>query len=265
MNGRMLPAWGTGLKYSVPNREKVEIFLDEKELMKPLKWLRPRKIFPCSMTDWMADFVTFAVEGHSAYIQRKILEVAVSSPKHEFQFLTKRAKECAEWVPALMNRIYGFNWRPSSNIMIGFSAENQEYFDTRWAHMRHLAAKGWRVWVSLEPLLGGVDLGSSLPEGLSWCVVGGESGPGARPFDLQWARSIIRQCKAAGVPCFFKQAGAHVVSDMCGPAWAPPRTESCKLPDGRYGQRIRLADRKGGDLGELPYDLRVREMPEVRQ
>lgn len=58
MNGRMLPAWGTGLDYTVPNREKVEIFLDEKEMFKPMKWKKPRRIFVCSMTDLFAEFVS---------------------------------------------------------------------------------------------------------------------------------------------------------------------------------------------------------------
>ena len=58
MNGRMLPSWGTGLDYTVPNLDKVEIFLDEDVLMHPLKWKKPTTAFVCSMTDWCADFVT---------------------------------------------------------------------------------------------------------------------------------------------------------------------------------------------------------------
>lgn len=78
--------------------------------------------------------------------------------------------------------------------------------------------------------------------GLDWIVVGGESGPGARPFDLAWARSTIAQCREAGVRTFFKQAGAHPILD---------------------GERLRLRDRKGGDLAELQADLNVREFPDA--
>lgn len=82
----------------------------------------------------------------------------------------------------------------------------------------------------LDPLNGGV----------SWVIVGGESGPHARPFDLAWARAIKRQCDDAGVAFFFKQAGSNVL-------------------DG--GEPVRFVDRKGGNLEEMPLDLRVREFP----
>lgn len=95
--------------------------------------------------------------------------------------------------------------------------------------------------------------------GLSWCIVGGESGPGARPFDLAWARSIVEQCRAAGVPVFVKQLGANPISahgsfDIPRIAGISrgPRTD---LPD------IGFRDRKGGDMMEWPDDLRVREFP----
>jgi len=90
MNGRMLPAWGTGLDYTVPNREKVEIFLDETELLKPLRWKKPRRIFVESMSDWCATFVTDEMRD-------RIMAVEALCPQHTFLFLTKRAKECAEY------------------------------------------------------------------------------------------------------------------------------------------------------------------------
>jgi protein gp37 len=80
---------------------------------------------------------------------------------------------------------------------------------------------------------------------LEWVIVGGESGAGARPFDLAWARSIVQQCKAAGVACFVKQVGAKPLAEFA------PRCDSL----------ITLKDRKGGDPLEWPEDLRVREFP----
>lgn len=82
-------------------------------------------------------------------------------------------------------------------------------------------------------------------ERLDWVIVGGESGPGARPCDVAWIRSIVDQCKAAGVACFVKQLGAK-------PAQFMP-----------YPGRLALNDRKGGDPSEWPADLRVREWPDV--
>jgi hypothetical protein len=90
-------------------------------------------------------------------------------------------------------------------------------------------------WASVEPLLEPVDLRLWLGS-LDWVVVGGESGRGARPFDIAWARDVLRQCRAAGVPCFIKQLGARPVA-------------------------LRLKHGKGGDMAEWPADLRVREFP----
>ncbi len=98
---------------------------------------------------------------------------------------------------------------------------------------------------------------------LDWIVVGGESGPGARPFDLAWARSTIEQCKAAGVPVFVKQLGALArcsVEDVS----KQRRVHRKASRDGPGGWFLRLKDRKGGDWSEWPQDLRVREFPRSR-
>jgi hypothetical protein len=81
-------------------------------------------------------------------------------------------------------------------------------------------------------------------------IVGGESGPGARPFDVAWARAIIAQCKAAGVACFVKQLGAK------------PYDSESPIPAENVS-RLKLRDRKGGDWAEFTEDLRVREFPEA--
>jgi protein gp37 len=98
---------------------------------------------------------------------------------------------------------------------------------------------------------------------LDWVVIGGESGPNARPFDIAWARSIIAQCKAAGTACFFKQAGSNAYWDGAGPG---PIGYSHKHHDehvinSKVCWLLRLKDRKGGDPAEWPADLRVREYP----
>jgi hypothetical protein len=104
-----------------------------------------------------------------------------------------------------------------------------------------------------------------VPKGktLDWVIVGGESGPGARPFDVAWARSIVQQCKAAGVACFVKQLGACFVKQL----GANPVSTNTAFGGviGRTAYPLdTLSDKKGGDPSEWPEDLRVREFPEAR-
>ena len=155
---------------------------------------------------------------------------------------------------------------PLQNVWLGTSVENQQTADARIPLLLQTPAAV--RFVSAEPLLGPVNLHKALcrkvrpdvltptdvwgsecePRGdLHWVIVGGESGPGARPCDLAWIRSIVQQCKAAGVACFTKQLGAKV--------------RQCD--DGREPLVWSLTDRKGGDPEEWPADLRVREFPDV--
>lgn len=150
---------------------------------------------------------------------------------------------------------------PLPNVWLGTSVENQAAADDRIPHLLRTPAAV--RFLSCEPLLSAVDLRLGKSEGvpteaepcreraglLHWCIVGGESGPGARPFDLEWARSIVTQCKAAGVACFVKQLGSqpHDVRD------GSDRPNAGTLVD--------LLDRKGADYDEFPADLQVREFP----
>jgi protein gp37 len=140
--------------------------------------------------------------------------------------------------------------------------------------MQQLADLGWFTWVSYEPALGPVDFWDWFPRevetsqttsswvnGIRWLVVGGESGPGARPFDLAWARSIVAQCKAAGVPCFVKQMGAKPILDC--PAGEQEEGQFRDDGSARYWTLGFIKDKKGGDITEWPEDLRVREFPAV--
>lgn len=174
---------------------------------------------------------------------------------------------------------------PLPNVHLGVSVEDQKRADERIPHL--LATPAAVHWVSYEPGLGPVDFSRWLRRGalcgcdvtatesemcngalircnvglrsLSWLVCGGESGPSARPFDIEWARSVIAQCKAAGVPCFVKQLGANVRwngSEGPGCRW-PRSTGSRDMGDGSL--RKYLVHPKGGDPAEWPEDLRVRE------
>jgi hypothetical protein len=91
--------------------------------------------------------------------------------------------------------------------------------------------------------------------GIDWVIVGGESGPQSRPFDLAWARSIVAQCRYAGVPCFVKQFGAAPFDSQQNELLGAPRLNGPCI--------LALNSRKGGDPSEWPADLRVREFPRV--
>lgn len=160
------------------------------------------------------------------------------------------------------------------NIWLGVSVENQETADERIPLLLRTPAA--IRFLSVEPLLGPVDLtqfqpfrSHAYPNGsadsvfgilggaIAWVIVGGESGPGARPMDLAWARSVVEQCQAAGVPCFVKQLGTRPMDVP------PPSPGGRYAPGERPGQKwqLLLRDRKGGDLAEWPSDLRVRQFP----
>lgn len=126
--------------------------------------------------------------------------------------------------------------------------------------------------MSVEPLLGPIDFSDEdeihgpfnrLDLGLiHWVIVGGESGPGARPCNVAWVRSIVEQCKAAEVPAFVKQLGKLSVWDGCGlVANNPPGGTFKDYIGGCEVRVLRLGDGKGGSIDEFPADLRVREFP----
>lgn len=99
-----------------------------------------------------------------------------------------------------------------------------------------------------------------LKQEVDWVIVGGESGPGARPCNVDWIRSIVKQCRDAKTACFVKQLGAYVVSDAMELADWPPTSEWRGDPATGLG-RAKLRSKKGADMGEWPKALRVREFP----
>lgn len=171
------------------------------------------------------------------------------------------------------------NGHPPPNVWIGTTVENQEQADKRIpellkipAAVRFLSMEPLLSDVNLVPYIGGPDedgncqkcgcawVEGSCPEGFGpspdWIIVGGESGSGARPFDVAWARSIIGQCKAAGVPVFVKQLGSVPVAQGASRGYYREMNNLREL--GLW------KDKKGGDINEWPEDLRVRELPEVK-
>jgi protein gp37 len=170
-----------------PYEQGFDLKLWPERLQLPLQWKRPRTIFVNSMSD------LFHADVPDEFII-KVFAVMARADWHTFQVLTKRPERAASMSTRLA-------WAP--NIWMGTSVENQR-FTTRIAHLRRTSARV--KFLSCEPLLGPLRLKLS---GVDWVIVGGESGPGARPMRADWARDIRSQCETAGVAFFFKQWGAH--------------------------------------------------------
>ncbi len=155
-------------------------------LEKPLEWKKTQVIFVNSMSDLFHEKVPFD------FIQ-KTFAIMRRAHWHQFQVLTKRAERLAELSPQI-------DW--PENVWMGVSVENQEYV----SRIDCLRLTGAKVkFLSLEPLLGPIHQINLA--GINWVIVGGESGPGARPVMQEWVTDIRDQCVAAHVPFFFKQWG----------------------------------------------------------
>ncbi len=226
----------------------------EDVLRAPLHWRKPRKVFVNSMGDLF----------HEDIPDEKIdnvFAVMAWADHHIYQILTKRAERMRDYVNGVFGRYGDINdaaravtgldhiavlptqrhgmvpggW-PLRNVWLSVSAEDQPTADERIPFLYETASavRG----VSLEPLLGPIDLhlSSHKEKELHWCIVGGESGPGARPMRPDWARSLRDQCHAAGIPFFFKQWGA----------WSP-RSEDDGKPFDSFARhnRDRLVDPSG--------------------
>jgi protein gp37 len=170
-----------------PNyRNGFEVTLHPHALEMPLRWKKPQVIFVNSMSDLFHEKVPLE------FIQQ-VFAVMQRAHWHTFQVLTKRAERLNELAALLP-------W--PDNVWMGVSVETEMY-KTRIDDLRYVPASV--RFLSLEPLLG--DLGALNLAGIDWVIVGGESGPGARPMEEDWVLGIKQQCDEQHVPFFFKQWG----------------------------------------------------------
>jgi protein gp37 len=165
--------------------------LVEGKLGEPFSWGRPRRVFVNSMSDLFQSAVP------DDYI-RKVFEVMAAASWHTYQVLTKRADRMEAVVRSLPRRLQRL-----PHVWLGVSVENRKYGLPRIEHLRRTPAHV--RFLSVEPLLEG--LGPLKLGGVHWVIVGGESGPGARPMDPIWVRDVRDQCVMRDVPFFFKQWG----------------------------------------------------------
>lgn len=213
----------------------------EDVLTKPVRWRKPRMVFVNSMSDLFHEDVP------DEWIDR-VFAVMALCPQHTFQVLTKRSARMRRYITELVEDQTGGRMEslcdaavaltqspcaahiedvtlPLPNVWFGVSAERQQEADQRIPDL--LATPAVVRFVSAEPLIGPIDF-TAIPRKsadgflrpldgrfnrLDWIIVGGESGPGARPMHPDWARSIRDQCAAAGVSFFFKQWGSWAWSD----------------------------------------------------
>jgi len=241
---------------------KVELV--EEKLMEPLRWRKPRRVFVNSMSDlFHENLETWAIH--------RVFRVMALTPHITYQVLTKRASRMRDVMQASP-----WGQAPLPNVWLGVSVENQEYADKRIPDL--LATPAAVRFVSYEPALGAVDWKPYFAKpGIHWVIVGGESGPSARPFDVTWARQTVKQCRKGGVPVFVKQLGANPqeiayprdvqareVSDWQRDGWTwivDGQTWISEQALSHWRKYYRLKDRKGGAMDEWPEDLRVREFP----
>jgi protein gp37 len=200
-------------------RNGFQLTLQPHMLDRPLRWRKPLTIFVNSMSDLFHDQVPVD------YV-RGVFDVMARAHWHKFQVLTKRSERLAELAPQL-------RWPP--NVWMGVSVESAQYIP----RIHHLRATGAAVkFLSLEPLLGRLE---GLPlVGIDWVIVGGESGPRARPMQPDWAIEIRDHCRRSEVPFFFKQWGGS------------NKKKTGRLLDGRTWDEMPLAKRVHS-VGETRY------------
>ena len=174
-----------------PYEQGFDLRLVPEKLLEPFRWSTPRMVFVNSMSDLFHERVP--VE----YLEA-VCQVMSLSPWHTYQVLTKRADRMRQLLTKPLAAV-----ARQEHIWFGVSVENRSHGRRRIDHLRATPA-GLRM-LSVEPLL--EDLGTLDLDGIGWVIVGGESGPGARPMEADWVRSIRDQCASAGVPFFFKQWG----------------------------------------------------------
>jgi len=163
-----------------------KVYLDEGALDDPYRWKKPRVVFVNSMSDMFHEDVPLD-------FVKRAFKVMNDCPGHTFQILTKRPQIAARFAPHL-------EWTP--NIWMGTSVEDA-LVKERIDHLRKIGAAV--RFLSIEPLLGPLHRLSL--SGIHWVIVGGESGPGARPMQEKWVLQIRNRCVTQGVPFFFKQWG----------------------------------------------------------
>lgn len=228
---------------------------------------------PALPVDLISEYA-FAVAGSVPFpsVRLMLFDLIERTEWLDWLLLTKRPERIPECLPQ--------RWAKTlpRNVWLGTTTENQKRFDERVHHLMKLRVRASVLFLSVEPQLGPIDIAGVLGGGrcsrgcvpsrddngcwicagagfnmafapaIDWVIVGGESGGGARPFEIEWARSLQAQCARNFVPFFMKQLGAKPMDvNIGGP-----------VP---YLGRFPIVSRKGDDMEEWPVDLRIQQFP----
>lgn len=225
-----------------PAENPFAVTLHPDRLEKPFSWRKPRRVFVCSMSDLFHEkvpdeylFDVFGVIAACSYLRRHTFMVLTKRPERMKSFLTadklhRIAEAASTFGDGVRNHgrcrdaVIAAGW-PLPNLWLGVTAENQQTADERIPLLLQTPAAV--RFISAEPLLGPITLapwlghprlrldgkawaGPDDPPGLHLAILGGETGPGARPMHPDWVRDLRDQCVDAGVPFFFKNWGAFI-------------------------------------------------------
>lgn len=281
---------------------RVKLTEDDPVLMAPLRWKKPRTVFVNSMTDVfhkdVPDRVLDMIFAVMCLCPQHTFQVLTKRAERLPRYMNDPGR-----LSSVNQQAYFIDSGrvipnfPPQNVWLGVSCEDQQRADERIPHLLNTNAAV--RFVSAEPLLGPINLNSVLGgtqwiggqrgcrgahkgygslgcprhehhhhdercrDGLSWVIVGGESGHNARPCDVSWIRSIVGDCTTAGVPVFVKQLGSCVFDSArreytrASTAWPFGTTIDA-------ANRVCLFHTKGGDPNEWPKSLCIRQMPKVR-
>ena len=239
VGGCYAEAWAKRMGLDIWGVDKPRRFFGDKHWNEPRKWDRKaaeegrqHRVFCASMGDVFED------RRDLDDVRVRLWVLIEETPHLDWQILTKRPENMARLAPP--------RWEDEwpENVWAGCTAENQEYYDRRWPMLARIPA---RVrFISYEPAIGPLRLAEALdaddsPTYPDWIIPGGESGGGPRPFNVQWVRDLINQCRPLNTRVFFKQAGAAPMDGLVA---------------------LRFKDKKhGGDWTEWEEPLRVRDFP----
>lgn len=216
-------------------------------LYKPTQWKKPRKIFVNSMSDLFHEDVPF-------HFINRVFITMFGCEQHTFQILTKRPGRAIEFFKWVIAKNDLRDYRPAANIWIGVSVEDQQTANERIPLLLEIPAAV--RFLSCEPLLGEINFSITwrlLPDNqfnkIDWVIVGGESGPHARPMHPDWVRSIRDHCKAVDVTFFFKQWGEWKPIDQLDEDEYWKSKESMEVGTGHFSNTVfRLGKKASGSL-----------------
>ena len=249
-------AFASHLKYA--GKAPKNMIFDEKVMLSVLGMRSSKRIFVWSMTDPWGEWVP------DEWLDRAFA-IMVLAKQHTFQVLTKRPDRMKNyWLTPdrsqkILDMMLYYTADPANNsglsvelpipnIWLGASAGTQRSLDKFTPDL--MATPAVVCFLSCEPLLEEITISGQCLDNLNWIIVGGESGPGARPCHIDWIRSLVKQCHQTKTAVFVKQLGGQAI-------------DSNPYIDGivQSHSRVKLKNRKGGDISEFPLDLQIREFP----